>query len=827
LTEQNPRAAFAAALTQLRHRIPVLSDEELARRASAFALPSGRRAPVNARRLGEWLNGQAVPRRFEPVLAVVLLIEKATGTSGSAASVERLWRAAQAQPARREALVLGRPPSDAAALRHRPELAKAIDDGLRDDTDRILLTGPGGVGKSQLAAAAFHRARERTEVLVWVPAATRQSVLSSYARAWRMKASTDAGTGWDDEAQADLFIAWLRSTSQSWLVVLDDIDDPAELSGLWPAGPSGKCVVTTRRRDAALIRPGTQVITVGMFTPEDASAYLSARLFDSSDEGLPALAAALGRFPLALSQAAAFLIDTGMSLPGYLRLLTDQREHVADLLPSSSPADEHGGTVVSTVQLALERAEALAPAGTVRAMIELVAMLAPDGIPESLLLGGDRSDLLALRALHRLSLVSHDGHVEVHAIVQRVIRDLVPDERRGPLALAAADAIERAWAAEENTALLFRNAEVLLATAGDHLWANGMHPMVRRLARYLASLGRAGAARDMAESLIGQAREDRDVLFLQAQVAAAIGDLGTPVEAMQSLAETGRAAAARLGDADVDTLRIRVLEAHYRMEAGMIEAAEADLARLVAASPLSITDLTMVDAIDDLALCQGLAGKAAAARETSAGLVRELKRELGPRHPSTLRALTGLGRWIGETGDAHAAVATFQEAVTGLEPTVGRLHHDMLVARHNLAYWQSIAGDLEPAIEQFVIGAREAELGLGADHPTTLTYQVNLAFWQGVAGNTPEALDTLGQLRKKIEAVFGTDHPRALRVRQQLADLTYRSGDRDAAVTQLDDLLAEMVTVQGANHPRTREAADLLAAWRGSADVGDGDPVER
>ncbi|WP_329255120.1 hypothetical protein OG223_29735 [Streptomyces sp. NBC_01478] len=559
-TDDDPRLAFAAALTRLRRQLPDVSDETLAQRASAVTLPSGRRVAVNARRLGEWLNGQSVPRRFEAVMALVQTVEKAAGSRPGGgpggqlgvAQWQRLWRAAheyrsvpapgpgQRVPVEvRARIVVGRPPGDAAALRTREELAASIDAGLLDPSVRqVLLTGAGGVGKSQLAAAAFHRAEQRAEVLLWVSAGDRVSVLSGYARAWRAVSGasvTGAGhvSGGDDETQADLFLAWLRSTAVPWLVVLDDIDDPAELAGLRPAGDAGRTVLVTRRRDAALLRPGVRVIPVGVFTPDEATAYLTDRLrLDPGDSGnsgysgdsgdlrhlgdpgsaaprhddLATLAALLGHFPLALSQAAAFLIDTGMDLPTYLTLLADRRESVAGLLPPSSPADEHGATVTDTLQLALGRAESLAPPGTARAMLELISMFAPDGIPDAVLLGPaarawlggggsdpdlvpERGTLLALRALHRLSLVTHHGPapadgalsvVEVHALVQRAIRDGIPPDHRERLTTAAADALEEAWStpgcAPETESALYRSAETLLTHADGHLWHTAQPP---------------------------------------------------------------------------------------------------------------------------------------------------------------------------------------------------------------------------------------------------------------------------------------------------------------------------------------------------------------
>ncbi|PSL53910.1 NB-ARC domain-containing protein [Saccharothrix carnea] len=799
----DPKAALAQALARLRERLPDVSDEALARRASAVVLPSGRRVAVNARRLGEWVGGQSVPRDFDVVLAVAM----ATGGVPKLTELRDLWRAAhrdrRATP-KSGRVVVGRPPSDAAALRDRPDLADAIDTALREpDLRQVLLTGPGGVGKSQLATAAFHRAG--ADVLVWVGARTRQSVLTGYARAWRALAkAADA----DEETQADLFLAWLRSTTTSWLVVLDDVHDPTELSGLWPAG-DGRTLITTQRRDASLLRPDARVVTVGMFTAAEATGYLSARLsvdprHDPAD--LAALADALGRFPLALSQAAAFLIDSGTDVPTYLDLLADRRRRVADLFPPTSPADDHHDTVAGTVRLAVERAGALA--ADARDVLGLISVLAPDGIPESLLAG----HLPALRALHRLNLVTHHGRVEAHALVQRAARDLLPD--LAPPAVKAADAIAREWstADPDTAAALYRNAEVLRTVAGEHLWTGGMHPVLRRLGQYLAEVGRPAAAREVAAELLALATDPRDVIALRTQVAKAIGDLGDPRTALTHFTEIRATAERTLGPADEDTLWARFHQATYRLETGLIEQALAELTSLIDSCDLPAAHPLRVVAEDDRVLCLGLSGDLTAARAAAEDLVGTLSRELGPRHKQTLRALLGLGRWIGETGDAPTAVATFQQAVDGLEAVAGRGHHDTFIARHNLAYWRAEAGDLPRAITEFATATADAERALGETHPTTLTYRSNLVFWQGMAGD-PEALHDLTALRHEVERTFGPHHPRALRTRQQRAHLLHRAGHTDEAVEELRAVLAEMSAVQGANHPRTREAADLLAGW--------------
>ncbi|MFJ2648038.1 tetratricopeptide repeat protein [Streptomyces sp. NPDC087420] len=872
--EDPPRALFAAALTRLRRQLPHLSDEMLAARVSRTALPSGRRITVNARRLGEWLSGRSVPRDFHAVVAVVRAVESAVDPGGSRTSIaewERLWRAAydNRAAATPDDVVVGRPPSDAASLRQRPALSDAVEAALLDDSVRdVVLTGPGGAGKSQLAAATFHRARRPGGVRVWVPASSRQSVLTAYARAWRVVSGEVGGRGWDDETQADLFIAWLRTAPRPWLVVLDDVDDPADLRGIRPVGDRGKTVTTTRRRDAALIRSSSRVVRVGMFAPEEAVGYLRSRLAVNTDSDihgdgekdgeLGALAHTLGHFPLALSQAAAFLIDTGMPLTTYRRLFDDRRETLSDLLPATSPADEHSDTVETAWKLALDRAEALAPAGSARATLELVSMLAPDGIPEAVLhttaargwieaamtayrdsartdpgpdpRSAERAVLLALRALHRLSLITHEpsrtpASVETHALVQRATRETVPAHALPGLAGAAADAIEELWSGTaespygpDTEAALYRGVESLRRTAPGGLLRNGrMHPVLRRVGPYLAELGRDAAERDVCRELLAQARATlgdghRDVLVLRGQVARATGELGEAATALASLVEIRREAERTLGPSDPDTLTVRLHEARFRMEAGAVAEALDDFTELAgrAATVLGADHSLVTDARRNAALCRSLTGDAVGARDTCAAIATAVERRFGPGHPVTLSVLTDLGRYEGEAGDPHEAVATYVRAVAGLEAAVGRLHRDTLIARHNLAYWRGLAGQRALAVEEFTVAAQDAERALGPGHPTTLTYRVNLAYWRGLSGDTAAATAELASLRPTVDKVLGPDHPRALRTRQQHAEVLARAGDHTGSAALLTTLLTDMTRVHGKDHPRTREVATAL-----------------
>ena len=226
-------------------------------------------------------------------------------------------------------VLVGQVPALASAFQDRPGVRERVD-AARSAGGSVVLTqvlsGGGGVGKSQLAASyARDAVAAGTDLVVWADASTAAAVIQALARAAR-RVQAPGVSGEDAEGDAREFLAWAAATSRSWLVVLDDVTGPAELASWWPASPGGAgwVLATTRRRDAALTGAGRALIDVAAYTAAEAHAYLAGRLVGAGragllDAGAGALAAELGYLPLALSHAAAYLIDqqvTCTAVPG-------------------------------------------------------------------------------------------------------------------------------------------------------------------------------------------------------------------------------------------------------------------------------------------------------------------------------------------------------------------------------------------------------------------------------------------------------------------------------------------------------------------------------
>lgn len=706
-------------------------------------------------------------------------------------------------------------PPRAQSFRPRAE-AERLRDVVGNGGTAVLcqvLTGMGGVGKTQLAADYAHHIWDsgQVELLVWVTAASRSAVVAGYAQAGVEVCQADDT---EPERAAQRFLAWLRAKKHRWLVVLDDLADPKDLQGLWPPdAPHGRTLVTTRRRDAILAGADRRQIRVGLFSESEASAYLtdvltSHGLAESRAE-LAGLAAQLGHLPLALSQAAAHLADEGMSVASFRALLADRT--LAEAVPNpeyTALPDDQTSTVAAVWSMSVDRADKLPPVGLARPLLQLMAMLDPNGIPAAVLTSSlVRSYLSAqyrvaanvsaeevtgvLRTLHRLSLIEHNPHtphraVRVHALIQRATRDALNNAELTHQARTAADALVSAWPEiERDTDLsqaLRANATELTRLAEDALFQFGAHPLLHRAGDSLGSSGQATAAVDYHRRL----------------VAAATGHLGAD---------------------HPDTLIARGYFARWRGQAGNAAGAVADLEKL-------LSDYLRVMGPDEpetlatrgnLALWRGAAGDAAGGVAAINDLLTDCVRLLGADHHRTLSARAYHARSRGQAGDAKGAATEFAALITDHRRMYGSDHPDTLTYRQEHAYWSGECGDVAAAVRAFRELLADRLRVMGRDHPDTLITRANLAYWQGETGDSAGAGAQLEALLADRLRVVGPDDPHTLITRSLLARKRGESGDVTGAVSAFEELLADRLRVLRPDHPDTLTTRAHLARWRGES----------
>ena len=201
-----------------------------------------------------------------------------------------------------------------------------------------------------------------------------------------------------------------------WLLVFDNVEDPALPRAWLPGTGGGHALITSRRTDW---RGLARALSLELMPEDEALQLLTGR---PDPQALPPaelaaakeLAAELGYLPLALAQARAYMAETGRSLAGYLRLFRSSRP--ADFA-ADAPSPDYPASYATTWRISIDAAAAACPAA--RPLLELLAFLAPDPLPIEVL-GADPAALPedlrseharddAVAALRRYSLIAAEA----------------------------------------------------------------------------------------------------------------------------------------------------------------------------------------------------------------------------------------------------------------------------------------------------------------------------------------------------------------------------------------------------------------------------------
>ena len=825
---------------------------------------------TSASTLQNLVTGQSFPRP-----STVRLFVQACGERDVQPWVDARARVAAADVALRRPRTprgrqvrIGAVPRAADAFQDR-EAAAGLREAAEQDGTVVLaqvLAGMGGTGKTQLAAAHARQAwNDGVGMLVWVNAASRDSIVAAYADA-ALALGLPGADREDPERSAHAFLAWAETTTgQWWLVVLDDVQRPGDLNGLWPpaaeSAAAGQVLVTTRLREAAFAGAGRRTVEVPAFTAQEARGYLQAKLGDGAPrEQADALAGALGMLPLALAQAAAYIRNADITINRYLDLLATRL--LREVVPEPGYlTDDHQQIITATWEVSIDQASRARPAGLARPLLQLASVLDPAGIPQQALSSPPAIAYLAsalattaadpgveavdeamvdeaLRVLHRYSLIGHDRasryrEVRVHQLVQRATRENLTRPGQGPapltvLATAAASALAAAWPEAERDELgqvLRGNVTALQQAAGPALWNHDeAYDVLFQSATSLGETGQVTAARDAYTTLYQTALhhlgpDHLDTLAVRGSLARWRGEAGDAAGAATAYEELLTDFLRVLGPHFPDTLATRSSLARWRGEAG--DAAGAATAyeelladRLWVLGPDHPDTLT---ARASLAGWRGEAGDAAGAATAYEELLTDFLRVLGPDHRRTLTARDNLAHLRGKAGDAAGAATAYEELLTDFLRVLGPDHPNTLITRASLAGWRGEAGDAAGAATAYEELLADRLRVLGPDHPDTLITRASLAGWRGEAGDAAGAATAYEELLTDFLRVLGPDHPNTLTARANLAHFWGKAGDAAGAATAYEELLTDFLRVLGPDHPNTLTARASLARWGGEA----------
>ncbi|OLT14348.1 hypothetical protein BJF78_02630 [Pseudonocardia sp. CNS-139] len=721
------------------------------------------------------------------------------------------------------------------------ELDRALD-AQAGRPGAIALAGLGGVGKTELAIELAHRRHREGRLAWWVAAEDPAGTATSLA-----DLAAALGVPHHEREEDVRAALWTElDRNPGWVLVFDNVDDPHLVEPYLPTARHGDVLITSRN---PAWRRYARPVVLPPLARDESVAYVLARTGDDDERGADALSELVGDLPLALEQACAYIEQTGMPVPDYVRLFRDRRTSTNVLLRDTGTS---GPTVATTWDLAFERLGRRAPRAA--AVLEVMAFLASDAVALDLLapLTEDELDLQdAVAELLRLSLVDRDRNVlRVHRLVQDVVRARLPAPLRR-LRLEEAVGLCALTPGGSGTAWVATAAHlIVLAGHGEQL---GAAPA--GLVDSLAELASRYAARALYPAAI-------QVLEAALRLVRRQGEWSDRVQEGRLLCQLGEAfdASGRLSEAmDLHRRAVEILDvlldpddaglAHAYNRLGHVLNCADDIDGAIAAHERALVALRKAGRDDRVPTVLTDLGYTlwAAGRLGPAGQALRQARELfegqgrgGDREWA--HATAGLGMVEQDGGRLAAAVALQRTVIEVFTAVCGPDHPDTAQAFDKLGFALRLQGEVAGAVEAHLRAVRLLERVFGPDDSRVAMALTNLGLAEAEAGSAGAAARTQTRAHTIFRTKLGAAHASTLVAARRLAGALAASGQVARAVALLAEVLpvawekaagnpAELVRIAeeavtvyaaagdeaAAEHWRERAAAAARGRNRGSA----------
>jgi tetratricopeptide (TPR) repeat protein len=681
------------------------------------------------------------------------------------------------------------------------------------------------------------------EDIFWIHGNSEETFKASYLELARTAGVPGAGN--DEEGRLHGVKMWLeRTSSRDWVLVIDNLDDiDLKVSKYIPMG-RGTILFTTRDKRLighhGYLSPNKGVEIAAMSDREASEAFEKLLGLDEDVQTHPdsdvsrQLLVHFDNLPLAIAQAAAYIRETGMTLPQYLKLFLECEQNQQRLLgdglltmgdntdPGSSASSSRA--VMTTWKITVAKIEETSP-DSVR-LLEILSFLGPDEIPEELMKGIPflRNDLflvhktvkplLSFALLYRLETLNY----RIHRLVSSAIRAHLGAQAKDMhletvleflLAAFPGDVykdmqtarqiVPHAVAALEYTAVAHRNPEFKLHCRLKHRVGSTLYEM----GDYQGALEWYRRALDGREKTLG--KDHPNTLSTVHSMAIVFDNQGEYDKALEwdQRALDGREKT--LGKDHPNTL-----STVHNMAGVFTKQGEYDKALEWYQRALDGCEKTLgkdhpntLCTVHSMAIVFDNQGEYDKALEWYQRALDGHEKTLGKDHPDTLRTVNNMASVFTKQGEYDKALECYQRALDGGEKTLGKDHPNTLSTVHSMAIVFDNQGEYDKALEWYQRALDGHEKTLGKDHPDTLRAVNNMAGVFTKQGEYDKALEWYQRALDGREKTLGKDHPDTLGTVNNMAVVFENQGEYSKALEWYQRALDGKEKTLGKGHPST------------------------
>ncbi|WP_329426913.1 tetratricopeptide repeat protein [Streptosporangium sp. NBC_01495] len=744
--------------------------------------------------------------------------------------------------------------------------------GTHEIRHSVVICGLGGVGKSELALHYAEKWRKDYKTIWWVAADSVRGVQEGLANL-AMRIYPQISLLGSIEQISEWALSWFQSNS-GWLLILDNVEAPADVKHLLAQLSSGHIIVTTRRNvrwPDRILKVPLNVLTTSQATGLVIQIIEPDLIGDSST--IDELVEELGHLPLALDQASAYINQSRISASRYLELLVRNPSRTYN---SHSEERDSQETIARVWKITLERLQVRNP--IVITVLKALAHYAPYVIPRILLTHDndvvDFDETLGLLASYSL-IDLKDDFISMHRLLRSVLLISIDSEDESQaLATIALFWIRRVIPADPDSEVdswpLLRSLAPHLRCLADQIYPSGNEPDDESICMVLnsfAAFERVQGNYESAFNIITQAfnfsmssqgEESEVMLIVRNNRAAILWNLGRRDDALSEILAAGDLADHIFGRKSLKGLMIRRNIASMLCDAGHFSESEIEVRNTLDLSRELLGERhpqTLACHIDLAAALHKMGrikeasneiqkanignkdisnnglpeiiygrkhqinifrslGNFKEAESETRRLVDHLTELLGDDHPETLTVRDVRACTLGGMGFVEKAVEELREVLELRRRALGDSHPDTLTSLSNLASFLRDSGQLEESEEKSKRVVELSKKFLGEDHADTLISRNNLANLLSDMGRHEEAEREIRETVEIRSRVLGVKHPETLKSRNNLAVILVKKGKYAEAAIELQNVVEELSEILGKGNVFTLKVRNSLVIAR-------------